>query len=180
MTIIVEDGTIVADANSFVTATEADDYFLVEHPNATDWDDFDDDTKEASLRFAVKLLDTMDWYGYRSDTTNQELSWPRNLVYDADRRRYFTASEIPDFLKDSQLELAIALAREDRTLSVEAAAGAGLKRAKIDVLELEWFSNSAKIIEKAKPLIPSIVCRFIEPYTESGCGRGINVPLFRV
>jgi hypothetical protein len=180
MTIIVEDGTIVASANSWVTALEADDYFTVEHPNATDWEGFDDDTKEASLRFAVKLLDTMDWYGYRADPSNQELSWPRNLVYDEDRQRYFQPNEIPAFLKDSQRELAVALAREDRTLVGESAAGAGLKRAKVDVLELEWFENSAKIVERAKPLIPSIVCRFIEPYTESGCGRGINVKLFRV
>lgn len=179
MTVIVEDGSIVVDANSYISLAEAETYFLLERPNATDWDLFDDETKEASVRFATKLLDTEDWYGYRTSPNTQELAWPRNLVYDADRRQYFQPDEIPKFLKCATAELAVALAREDRTLAAESAAGAGLKKAKIDVLELEWFENSAKIIERAKPLIPSIVCRLIEPYTE-GCHKGINVPLFRV
>lgn len=178
MTIIVEDGSIIANANSYVTAIEADDYFTYERPGVPDWDGFDDDTKEASLRFAVKLLDEECWVGLRTSPSTQELGWPRSNVYDADRRVYFDPNEIPSFLKCAQMELAVALAREDRTIVGESAGGDGLKRAKVDVLEVEWFANAAKMAEAAKPLIPDIVYKFICNYIE-GCGYGIAVATLR-
>lgn len=178
MTIIVEDGTVVTDANSYVTALQADNYFTTERPGVADWEGFDDDTKEASLRFAVKLLDEECWLGLRTQPATQELSWPRSNVYDADRRLYFNNDEIPDFLKCAQMELAVALAREDRTLAGESAGGDGLKRAKVDVLEVEWFENAGKMAAAAKPLIPDIVYKFICNYIE-GCGSGIAVKTWR-
>lgn len=169
MTIVVEDGTIVADANSYVTIAEADSYFELERPNAPEWSDFSDELKEQSLRFAVKVLDLECWAGYRSQPTTQELAWPRTLVYDYDRRRYFTATEIPKFLKCAQYEFAYALGKEDRTIVGEAAGGAGVKRARIDTLEVEFFGNAAQLAEKAKPLIPDIVDRLICPYLDGDC-----------
>lgn len=177
MTIIVEDGSIVAQANSYMSIAEADTYFTLQRPNATDWEDLDDETKEASLRFAVKLLDGECWLGYRTSPSTQVLAFPRANLYHADRRQYFSSSEIPEFLKCAQAELAVALAREDRTLTAESAGGSGLKRAKIDVLEIEWATNAAKMAEDAKPLIPDIVMRLIEDYIYGN--RGMQVKLYR-
>lgn len=165
MAIIVEDGTIVTDANSFLSEADADSYFEFERPSVTDWEDFDN--KEPALRFATKLLGLQCWLGYRVQPSVQELSWPRNLVWDDERRQFIPNDEIPDWLKWATAEIALAAAREDRTLAGEEAGGSGLKRAKVDVLEVEWFPQAAKMAEKAKPLIPDIAMQFIEPYLSS-------------
>lgn len=178
MAIIVEDGTIVASANSYMTIAEADTYFTLERPGVSDWEDLDEEVKEASLRYSVKLLDTECWLGYRTEPNAQELAHPRTNLWDADRRRYFRPDEIPDFLKCASAELAVALSREDRTLTAESAGGAGLERVKIDVLEIEWAENAAKIAEDAKPLIPDIVMRFIGPYIYGN--NGMQVKVYRV
>lgn len=177
MTIIVEDGTIVTLANSYQSISDADNYFTYERPAVADWEGLDDEVKEASLRFAVRLLDTLCWLGRRTSPSVQELAFPRALLWDEDRRQYFSNSVIPRFLKSAQAELAIALAREDRSLIGELAGGSGLKRVKIDVLEIEWAQGAAKTAEDAKPLIPDLVLLLLDEYL---CGtRGMQVKTLR-
>ena len=178
MAIIVEDGSIVADANSYNSLAEALDYFTLARPGVTDWEGFSDETQEGSLRFSTVILGTECWLGDRAQPLTQALDWPRNNVYYRDQQRYFTGSEIPTSLKHAQLELAIALAREDRTLIGETAGGGGLERVKVDVLEIEWMENAAKEAEAAKGLIPDIVYRMVGEFMCYGEG-GITTPLYR-
>lgn len=178
MAIIVEDGTIVTNANSYNSIAQADDYFTFQRPGVTDWIGFDSTLKEASLRYAAILLDGECWNGHRAQPLVQALAWPRNLVWYEAQRRYFTASEIPVDVRYAQLELALAVAREDRSLVAEGAGGGGLERVKVDVLEVEWMQDAAKLAEDAKGLIPDIVYRFIDEYLY--CDRnGITANLYR-
>lgn len=179
MTLIVEDGSIVTDANTYASDVEADNYFTYERPSVEDWCTFSDDQKEAALRFGTKLLDDECWLGLRVSPSTQALAWPRANVWDADRLQYFKTNEIPQFLKCALFELAVSLGREDRTLTQEAVGGGqGIERVKIDVLEIEWADRAVAASNDTKPLIPDIVKKFICPYVES-CGDGIAVKILR-
>lgn len=79
MALIVEDGTVVAGAESYVTVAEADAYHTA-RGNAA-WDDVED--KEAALRRATDYMVRMyrqRWKGIRKNIA-QTLDWPREMVY---------------------------------------------------------------------------------------------------
>ena len=177
MSIIVEDGSIVSGANTYQSIAELDEYFTYARPNVSDWEDFEDETKEASSRFSTTLLDTLCWLGRRTSPSLQALAFPRALLWDYDRHIYIANNVIPRFLKSAHSELTLALAREDRSLVGELAGGSGLKRVKIDVLEIEWAADAAKTAEDAKPLIPEMVMLLLNDYL---CGnKGMQVKTLR-
>lgn len=104
MALIVENGSIVVGAESYVTVVEADTYWT--DRNNQDWDDAADEAKEAALREAQQFLDaTYDWIGTRVLAT-QELDWPRWVIYDRERRAILH-NEIPKYVKQAQMELAL-------------------------------------------------------------------------
>ncbi|SEL12141.1 hypothetical protein SAMN05216359_105273 [Roseateles sp. YR242] len=79
MALIVEDGTGLADAESYASVADADDYFT-KRGNAA-WPVITTDKKEALLRQATEWLGgyTGRWAGCRVKTT-QALDWPRSSV----------------------------------------------------------------------------------------------------
>lgn len=81
MAVIVEDGTGLANANSFTTVAAANAYFSA-RGNAA-WDALDDvDDKAPALIRATDFMEQMfrdRWAGYRQ-TLAQSLSWPRYEV----------------------------------------------------------------------------------------------------
>jgi len=83
MTIIVEDGTGVAGANSYVTVSGvgvyATDY------GYTDWTDATATVQQQSLLRAMRYIEGLAWKGVKYDQT-QALEWPRSEVYDKDER----------------------------------------------------------------------------------------------
>ena len=82
MALIVEDGTGLADAQSYISVVDADTYHS-ERGNA-DWAAADAAAKEASLIKATEYLDGKygnRWLGWRRSST-QALDWPRDDVLD--------------------------------------------------------------------------------------------------
>jgi hypothetical protein len=78
MALIVENGTNVAGAESYISVAEADSYH--ESRGNTDWDSVDD--KEAALRKATDYMLSKyrhRWAGFRK-TMTQTLDWPRQVV----------------------------------------------------------------------------------------------------
>jgi len=129
---IVETGSGLANANSYVTLDDADLYHEMRLHVAT-WTAASDDTKEAALMWATRLLDNLiDWSGYKTSET-QALRWPRSFTYDLDGY-LIESSIIPDFLKSATAEYARNLIDEDPTGDNDLA---GFKKLKIDVLEIE-------------------------------------------
>lgn len=124
MAIIIEDGSVVAAANSYVTADEAQLYHQLRQNS--EWTDSDAPTKEAALVLAAQYLNGMRWKGCRSNM-RQALAWPRLDVpaYDDDgvhfvgghvsieylRSLYWGVNEIPQRLKDAQCEVALAIVK---------------------------------------------------------------------
>jgi len=108
MTLEVEDGTGLDDAESYVSVAEADAYFT-----ALGNDNWTGSTsvKEAALRKATEYLDaTYNWRGLIF-SVEQTLGWPRTGVYDREGRDL--AESVPLRVKKATYELALASLTED-------------------------------------------------------------------
>jgi len=105
MSIIVEDGTGKADAESFCTVIYADAYHLARGNTA--WAALATEAKEQALRNATDYMLQMfraRWQGYRV-TDTQSLDWPRyNVIVDG----YYVDSDIvPDIVQRACAEFAL-------------------------------------------------------------------------
>ena len=136
MALIIELGSIIAGADSYVAVTDCDTYHL-NRGNAA-WTGTDA-VKEAALRKAVAYLDghyRNRLKGVMVDPINQLLAWPR---YDVVIDGVMLASDtIPQRLKDAQCELALIALTADLAPNVSA----GIKREKVDVMETEYFAGA--------------------------------------
>jgi hypothetical protein len=136
MALIVEDGTIVANANSYDSLVNIDAYCTAR--NYTSWLVLSGVDKEAAILRTMTYLETRMWLGIRA-SESQELSWPRvGVVLPGG----FTipSDTIPKNIKQA---LAEGSYRESVTPSIllqDLERGGEIKRKKIDVLETEWFS----------------------------------------
>lgn len=105
MALIVEDGSKVANAESYVDVTEADAYWAAR--NDTVWSGKTSGEKEAALREAALYLDmSYRWIG--SPTYyDQVMKWPRSVGYDRGGKEV-SHDEIPLAVRRAQMELAYA------------------------------------------------------------------------
>lgn len=114
MAIVVEDGTGKADAESYISVSDASSYHSA-RGNAA-WAALASDTvREQCLRKATEYLTQVygqAWAGYRV-TTTQALDWPR---YEVPRRdigavgyllAFWSATEVPEPVKRACAELAL-------------------------------------------------------------------------
>jgi hypothetical protein len=100
-----------ANANSFVTAAEADAYFA-DRSHSEDWDAADADGRARALIVATRRLEQEQYAGSRA-SVGQGLSWPRvgAVVDDVE----VAAGSVPTLVRRAQMELAIVVLREDVT-----------------------------------------------------------------
>lgn len=83
MPLVLEDGTGLASANSYVSETDADTYF--DDRATTDWTGDTTSDKEAALIRASAAIDATyraRFPGWRSNGRDQGLEWPRTNAYD--------------------------------------------------------------------------------------------------
>lgn len=106
-TFVVEDGSIVAGANAYISLADANQYHE-NYGNPAAWSGATDADKEAAIRQATQFLD-MEFgpffKGTRADT-EQALLWPRTNVYAVDGF-WYPHDEIPQRLKDATAYLAL-------------------------------------------------------------------------
>jgi hypothetical protein len=101
-----------ANSNSYITVADATTYFD-NRLDAADWTAATADNKAASLITATGWLDTLEFYGDRSATT-QALKWPRiNVTCDGIKA---DATFIPREILDATCETALALLRNPTML----------------------------------------------------------------
>lgn len=118
MALIVEDGSIVAWAESFCSVTFADGYLSAR--GYTLWAGLTPDQKEQALRRAADYIEqaySSRWDGYRTRAT-QALSWPRQDVpmKDAGGERiaaYYAPNEVPVSVQQAQAAMAFKAAAGD-------------------------------------------------------------------
>jgi hypothetical protein len=111
LAIVVEDGTIVSGANSYISVANASTYLGTWYPGSA-WDAAvaaNDGTAEAALYAAAFAMDRV--YGRRYLSTlppasKQTMLWPRYTFMD-NTYRLLSNGAIPQCVKDAQCELAM-------------------------------------------------------------------------
>lgn len=135
MALVIEDGTIVAGANSYVDVAEAKAYATARGVDLG----ADDALIERRLLEAMDYLESLRYKGSPTDPETQVLSWPRcGVYYDS---RTIASGVIPDRLKNAQSQLVIELTNGVVLwANVSASDGSAkfVKREKVDVIETEF------------------------------------------
>ncbi len=135
LTLVKEDGTGKANANSYADVTDADAYFDA-HLYASAWTAATTTTKAAALVMATRLVDSQyQFHGYRAHDT-QALQWPRERCPDPDRNlvtsttmspvltNFVPSTQVPQPVSFAVCEMARELLIADRTA---APAGEGIE-----------------------------------------------------
>ena len=135
LTLIKEDGTGKADANSYAAVADGDAYHAG-HLYASAWTGASADQKAAALVMATRLIDAEYQFGGVQTTDSQALAWPRYRCPDPDRDPMMRTTSlliwddgvpeniVPKKVIAATCELARELLIADRTA---APAGEGLK-----------------------------------------------------
>ena len=148
-TIIIENGTVVSGANSYVTTSELSTYADERGVSISAAE------PEDLLIKAMDYLESLNFKGVKY-TRNQALQWPRADVYIDGY--YVNADTIPIELKEAEMQIALSI---DAGYSPDAIIDRKTKREKVDELEIEYTDGSAsnpidpKINRKLKKLLKS-------------------------
>lgn len=157
MALIVEDGTTVANANTYVSDSDYTTYATARGKSVG----ADATTREQELIQAMDYIEALSFKGTKN-TKAQALQWPRSDVY-VDGFEV-EDDEIPQLLKDGQMEVAILIAGGTNPLGIIDRA---TSREKLDTLEVEYQESAnptviARTINaKLKKLINSASGRLV-------------------
>ena len=127
-----------ANANSYVTLTEANTYFETV-PDSSTWDNKTDDQKKRSLISATRWIDSFVFYGDRCDD-GQALKFPRNN-YQVDGVE-LACSTIPNNIKYAQYELARALANDTDAVTGSTGTDGNFSEVKLGDIEVKYNTAS--------------------------------------
>ncbi len=155
-TLIQEDGTGIANANTYITLAEYNTY-IDEHGLT---DSTDADAKTGRIIRAKDWVEAQDGrYQGRKETDEQALVWPRSrvVIYSFS----LEANTIPQQLKDAQAQLVFDSATTD---IYNVNDGRAVILEKVDVLEVEYSDNGvvniqpifAKVNDLLQPLYKTI------------------------
>jgi len=165
MTVIVEDGTSLASANSYWSLASANSYFT--EIGITTWTG-PDSTLEAALIRATRYMETLPWQGLKALST-QALEWPRRNVLD--RNGYYVSSTcIPVHVKQGQAEIALRYVTGGDPAPDLAFSGGNVVRERVDVIEIEYDRGGKKDVPEYL-----YIDYLFKPYLKSS----INVELVR-
>ena len=149
MTLTVETGTGLPDADAFIDLAFANAYHTA--AGSSGWAGEDAD-KEAAIRRATShLSDAYRWEGVRTRGRSQALAWPRSGVSDAEG--YGIASNtIPIELKRATAELALRELVSPGSMNPDFVASEAVKREKIGPIEVEYLNASVSADAK-RPVV---------------------------
>jgi len=127
-----------ANANSYVTLTEANDYFETV-PDSSTWVNKSEDQKNRALIAATRWIDSFVFFGDRCDS-GQALKFPRNN-YQVDGVE-LACSTVPRNIKYAQFELARALANDTGAITGTTGKEGNFSEVKLGELEVKYNTNS--------------------------------------
>lgn len=167
MSLIVENGTGLANANGYISEADADAYH-VDYGNPAAWSGATTAVKEDAIRLATQYLDAVygrRWLGYRNLST-QALAWPRTNVTDYDGY-VLSSSVLPIKLVQAAAVLALAKVNGD-TLLPDVTDPSAIKSTKSKVGPLssdkEYFGGKA--MYKKYSLVDSLIASLIKTNNE--------------
>lgn len=155
MAIIVEDGSIVENANSYVTTAELTAYATARGITLVA-------DEEQLLIQAMDYIESLSYKGVKI-TQLQNLQWPRaNVYFDG---YYFYTDQIPQELKNGQMATAIAIDQGYNPLDTQTQ---NIKRKRVDVLEIEYMDGSS-----SSPIVKSISSSLWKLLQSAGNGGNV-------
>lgn len=135
MALIIEDGTCVPGADSWVSLADATTHFA----NYGGLWTGDDSSKESALRRAALWLSTgIRWNGSKA-CSGSMLAWPRTGTADCDGNE-IAADAIPQQVIMAQLAAASAELQSPGILTPSITPGQQVRREKVDVIEVEYMT----------------------------------------
>lgn len=139
--IIVEDGTGIPNANSYISVDDAD--FYATSFSKSDWSGTTDE-KEMALKQATRAIDLL--YGDKfisAKMTSTPLMFPRYPFYDNNQQ--FVSGVVPNCLKLATVEVAILYLTGQDILPQPADTGTQMSKIKIDTIEIQTdYKNGQK------------------------------------
>lgn len=158
MALIVEDGTVVDNAESYLSVADAD-IIIDERGGNSKWDALTTAQKEVQLRLSTEYLDSNFTFVGEMVECTQPLSWPRNGL---DR---YASDEIPDDVKKALAVLSYQ-SIDNPLYTVETADNGAIKSemSKLDVLEtkVEYFSGGSGVTKTVFNEVKNILRRVLK------------------
>lgn len=161
MTLIVEDGTGLSNANSYASVSDADAYFAARsHPNWVG----STAAKEAALLKATQYLDTKYLWRGTIFSSEQSLNIPRSNFYDVNGRDL--SEKVPTVVKNATCELALIALTE--TLSPTVSTDNYVKSKKVGELEIVYRDGA--VVKKQFSFVDELLYGLYQGKTGSGQG----------
>ena len=137
ITLVVEDGTGLPNANSYCDLDFAIEYCTMK--GYTDWLKLSDSEQKVFIIRGTEFVDNFyNWKGIRHKQS-QSMSFPRDEIYDDDK---YPVNGIPERLKKACIEAAFLNSSSGTsTLFSTKDENGGIKKQKVDTLEVEYFGN---------------------------------------
>ena len=164
-TITVEDGTGIANANSYITLVYFTDYCSdlgLTTSDSNELEDEDEESLQKAMLRSMAFIDSHDFKGYKADD-DYSLEWPRVGV--EDRNGYaIDSDEIPTNLKLAQARASYEEYINSGSLQKNLERGDMVTMEKIDVLQFEYDTYAPK----------TTVFQIIDGYLK-GLAKGIGL-----
>ena len=155
MALIVEDGTGLSTAESYISVADADTYIAAYKGADTAWDAATDSAKEIAARQATQYLDgAYNWKG-EIYSSGQALDWPRNYIYND---RGLMEVGIPTKLEQATAEIMFLIVG-GTSISINIDKAKQTKREKVDVIEVEYESGASN--QPSFPIVNRLLADFV-------------------
>lgn len=175
MTLTVEDGTGLSNADAFASLSFVDAYHAT-YGNST-WTGEDADKEAAIRRATAYLSNSYTWAGLRSHNRDQALAWPRSGVCDNEGNG-IDSNEMPVELLNATAEVALRELVTPGSMSPDFVASDQVKREKIGQIEVE-YSSAKRTAEELRPVV-TIVRDLIGAFLKNGGISSISGMTYRV
>lgn len=176
VSLIVEDGSCVPSANSYVSLEYADAY--MSNTGKAAWANLPENVRKSYLINATEYIDRtyskIGWKGIKKYHRNQPLCFPRVELYDKDG---FEVEGIPEELMKAVCEASF-IAISTSLFTINAASGE-VKRKKAETLEIEYFSSGeAKTNYISRfSVLDSLLSDFYKTKNGCRCKRAIHLDM---
>jgi len=155
VTLIVEDGTGMADADALVSLVFFRDYSA---NLGRDTSSFNDDAAEQAIRRASLYLATsFDWDGFPVGEREQAMAFPRHGI--TDRYGYYVDSDsVPKEIQHAACEIAYQEAQSPGSLNPvsDPSSSGNVIREKIGKLEIEYDGKGTPNSEAVRPVLLAV------------------------
>lgn len=138
MALVVEDGSLVDNANTYASLSYVDAF--CDELGLVEWASCSTDERNAAILRGMAYIESFSFKGVKCDAY-QSLKWPRSGASDEDGYAIDEDMIPPNLLK------AVARAAYEEAVSpgtLQSTRTGGVKREKVDVIEIEYFADSGE------------------------------------